>query len=248
MHRSYVPKEWIDSFLLNAAIELPDDAVNRFFSVVRIKPDEVVAVFDGVGREIVGAVARHDKKSCTFLAGVLRCEQKNSPQLVVVQAALDDGKISETIQRGCEFGVDQFVLFNAERSERFCFDKLQKKHDRLLRIAQNACRQSHRLFVPPITYVPLLSEAILPMSAGTCVGLFGDTRENQLLSRTLAALTTMPDAFCVVVGPEGGLSVKECDTLRTAGFFGVRFAPFVLRSELACLSAIAVVNAHCGRA
>lgn len=248
MHRSFVPKEWIDSYLENSDVPLPDDAANRFFSVVRIKPGEVVAVFDGCGREIYGSVQLLDKKTCVFVSAKLRVEQKNLPELFVLQAALDDSLIAETIKRGCEFGADQFIVFNAERSDRFCFDKLKKKQDRFLRIAQDACRQSQRLFVPSVQYADSLSAALSLIRAQACVGLFGDLSENQLLSRVLMHLSRMPEQFCVVVGPEGGLSPKECDTLKKAGFLGVRFAPFVLRSELASLSAIALINGYCGRA
>jgi 16S rRNA (uracil1498-N3)-methyltransferase len=51
-------------------------------------------------------------------------------------------------------------------------------------------------------------------------------------------------AVALAVGPEGGFSVSEHDQLLAAGFVPVRLAPFVLRTELAAVAALAVVAAQ----
>lgn len=128
MHRAFVTKEWIDDFIIDNLHALPPETVVRFFSVLRIKPDEVVAVFDGQGRQVVGILS-HDKKAqkATFKQASLERYERLSPKIELIQAAIEEKKLAETIQRGCEIGVDVFTIFNAKRSDAFCFKKAKEK-------------------------------------------------------------------------------------------------------------------------
>jgi 16S rRNA (uracil1498-N3)-methyltransferase len=246
VHRSYVSKEWIDSFIVDNKIAIPPEACARFFSVVRIKAKEQAAVFDGNGREVAGVLAYEDRFA-RFLNPVLRIIPPPCSKIILVQAALDDSKLAETIKRGSEYGIDRFIIFNAQRSEKFCFKKLLAKKERFERIAQDACRQSERLFIPTIEFHELMSSLFVSQEKKT-LGLFGDSKEQRLLSKLLWEQKEMHNNYCIVVGPEGGLTEAECSTLHDFGFIGVQWAPFVLRSELACLSPVSILQAFLGRA
>jgi len=216
MHRSYVSKAWIDAFIINEHERLPSDVETRFFSVLRIKPDEVVAVFDGDGRQIMGTLKKN--QGAYFINAQLINKSRISPEIVVIQAAIDEAKLSQTIQRGCELGVDRFIIFSGERSVGFCLGKLEKRRERLESIAQDAARQSERFFIPTIAFVPALRDVIL-CTADKGIGLFGDVTGNVLLSRLLAQ-KNLSDAPCYIcVGPEGGLSAHETLALPAPGQF-----------------------------
>lgn len=246
MHRSYVSKLWIDAYLDNNQERLPRDVEQRFFSVVRIKSDEEVAVFDGAGRQIVGALKKDGTGAYFFSARVIE-EEPAKPAIVVLQAAIEDAKLSQTIQRGCEFGVDRFVIFPAERSDKFCFEKLKKRADRFMRIAEDAARQSGRLFIPSIEFETNLSDALAKTRAHECIGFFGEVAHNVRLSQILSQHVNREASYYVVIGPEGGLCESEKALLCSSGFLGVLWAPYVLRSELASLAAVSIINAYCGR-
>lgn len=246
MHRSFVPKEWVDNFIHNSSMILPKETYQRFFSVLRIKPSEIVSVFDGAGREVIGEIIE-DKisRSCHFSKASLTVSDKPSPPLILIQAALQEAKLEETIQRGTEIGVDEFVIFNADRSEPFCYTKFIKKQERFLRIAQDACRQSGRTFMPSITQSDSLSQ-VLSRSSGW-FGVFGSLAQNALLSSTMQKAPSLSLPIAVLVGPEGGLSMAEHELAGKHNFYGVRWAPFTLRSELAGAFAMAIVQASLGR-
>ncbi len=246
MHRSYVSKAWLDEFMHNANIDLPTDVAARFFSVVRVKPDEEVAVFDGEGREIIGVLQK--SSSGVILAGArMRCEARSLPQIIVIQAAIDEGKLEQTIQRGCEFGVDRFIIFPGERSASFCLNKITKKFDRLQRIAEDATRQSMRLYLPTIKIAPSLDDALGDVRAEGGVGVFGELASPTLFSIWLRE-HAHAQSLVIVVGPEGGLSPTEIKQLTSGDFTGCSWAPHVLRTELACLAPASIINAFCGRA
>jgi len=50
----------------------------------------------------------------------------------------------------------------------------------------------------------------------------------------------------VAIGPERGWSARERDLLRARGFELVHLGPRVLRTETACVAAVAVVKSRLG--
>lgn len=243
MHRSYVSPAWIDLFLADRNEPLPIDAAKRFTQVLRVHENEEIAVFDGQGREVRGCLS-FSHQSVHFVNANLHQHTVTKPLVILYQAAISEDKISETIKRGCEFGVDRFIIFAAERSEAHCFLKLKRKQDRLFRIAIDACRQSGRFFIPTIDFLPSLSMDKTPEG----LGIYGDVSEKKRLSEFLNQHADFLDQFHIVVGPEGGLSAKEGAVLKGWGFVPVSWAPYVLRSELAHLAPLAIFNAFSGRA
>jgi 16S rRNA (uracil1498-N3)-methyltransferase len=244
MHRSYVSKTWIDAFINSEQEVLPKESEARFFSVLRIKPDEEVAVFDGHGREVVGRLQRR-AAGAHFVGARLCTRAKQLPEIVVIQSAIDEAKLAQTIQRGCEFGVDRFIIFPARRSEAHCFARLAKRLDRLMRIAEDASRQCGRYYLPSIELCEL--DAILK-AMRTGLGIFGDVNSETHLSQLLRQQAASEQPCVIAIGPEGGLHPDEMVKLTAAGFHGVRWAPHVLRAELAMLAPVAILNAFYGRA
>ncbi len=236
----------MDAFIGDNKISLPHDVQSRFVNVLRVKPEEEVAVFDGNGREVVGCI----DKNAHFVGTRVCTYDKPKPEIIVVQAALDEAKIEETVQRGSEFGVDRFIIFSAARSDAYCFAKVQKRQDRLTRIATDAARQSGRMFVAAIEFTESLNEIIASVSGKCGLGLFGDLASGLNLSRLLSKQAgVFSDLPCyIAIGPEGGLTAAEMKQLQDAGFHGVKWAPYVLRSELALLAPVTMLNAQMGRA
>ncbi len=244
MHRAFVEKNWIDSYLNDEHVALPHEVEARFFKILRIKPQEKVAVFDGMGRQVVGTLTKVSQKAF-FDQSTFFNEPKLEPAIVLLQAAIEEAKMSECIKRGCEFGVDKFVIFNAEHSEKYCYEKLKKRHDRLRLLAIDACRQSGRLFVPEIIFYDSLAKALDEKEERLV--FYGDPSSKNLLSEVLASNDGTKDLW-ILVGPEGGTSKNEIEKLKNSGFLGVRWSLYTLRSELASLAAVAIISAKLKRA
>lgn len=246
MHRCYVSKKWLDDFLQCQNVNLPPDVVTRFFSIVRVKPDEEIAVFDGEGREIIGTLKK-TPAGAVLLLSKIRQEPPPTPEIILVQAAVELAKLEQTIQRGCEFGVDRFIIVESDRSEQYCLGKIEKKLDRLVRIAEDAARQSMRLYIPAIAVSLSLHDVMREVTKSKGFGLVGDVSPAQTLSHALRGHAHDAPIF-IAVGPEGGFSPQEIKAFKEAGFLSVSWAPYVLRSELAGLAAVAIINAFLGRA
>ena len=60
-------------------------------------------------------------------------------------------------------------------------------------------------------------------------------------------MTAPPDdRLLIAVGPEGGWSDRDLQTLDNAGFTGIRLGPRILRTETAGLAAIAALQMRLG--
>lgn len=247
MHRSYVSATWIDNFIKDHHHELPAHVVKRFVNILRIKPKEKVAVFDGEGREISGLLI-HDKHKAYFHDGHLSSENPPKYKVILLQAALVETKLSETIKRGCEIGVDIVIIYNAHFSDAYCYQKAYARKERLYDIAIDASRQSGRLWVPKIHYEESLAKALSSWSENT-LGIYGDISSGILLSSILLTWSNnTAKSLAIMVGPEGGFHHQEIALLKSYNCIGVRWAPYTLRSELAGLFAISIINTLRGKA
>lgn len=243
MHRSYVEPAWIEAWLKDPKYRLPPEASRRFVEIVRIKTQEKIALFDGQGRQITGLLA-HDKSSNLYYLEEAKLIKVSpaTPQIILAQAAITESKIAETLRRGCEFGVDKFIIFNAQKSESFCLNKLKKRSARLEAILLDAARQSERLLTPNLIFTEDLKNYLRPQ------GVFGDLGSDIKLSEILKQKYDSQKDFLIVIGPEGGLTPGEIENLQKAHLTGVRWGPYTQRSELAGLAAVSIFNAFCGRA
>lgn len=241
MHRCYIDKLWLDEWCVHPDQKVPKEVADRFVKVVRIKSDEKIALFDGQGLELQGFFLANG----SIKDGVLLKESPPTSRIVLLQAALIEAKIAETIKRTTEFGIDDIIIFPSARSESFVCAKLEKRVERLRDISIDASRQSGRLFVPSISFAKDISDAVDKAQAE--FGIYGDVDGEKNLSDVLEE--SLPKkSYSIVIGPEGGLNSQEKQLLRKNHYHPTLWSPFTLRSELASLGALTLINAHLGRA
>jgi 16S rRNA (uracil1498-N3)-methyltransferase len=182
-----------------------------------------------------------------LIDAVLSIETPPSLKLILLQASIEEHKLEETLKRGTEFGIDRFVIFNAHLSLPFVQSKLHKRLTRLQSLIIDAARQSGRLFVPSIEFASSLAEAI-DSEQEAYWGIYGDPFSPKLMSSIIKTATNPNLNAIIAVGPEGGFSTAECDEMLKKNFLNVRWAPFTLRTELAALAPISLINALWSRA
>lgn len=170
------------------------------------------------------------------------------PYAVHLYQALPKGdKLDSIIQKAVECGVNEITTFESER----CVVKVrdggeEKKLERRQRIALEAAKQSGRGIVPTIHKTVSFEEAIRS-AASSDLPLFcyeGDGTES-LQSCIRTWKNANPDVavptVSIVIGSEGGFSVKESQKAREAGLHSIGLGKRILRTEtasgfvLACL-------------
>ena len=243
-HRAYVDSAWSAQVKDGESRALPEAVAHRFARVLRLEEGAAVELFDGSGLVITARFAPPGAVSDP----VRREEQDLLPPLVIAQGMTKADKLDQVVQRACELGGSSILLFNAERSQvHLDDDRADKRRARLVRVAEDAARQSGRARVPtiegPLPFDQLL--ALVHAFAG-CKAAGVLDAESTLSEALRAAGPLVAQGVLIVVGPEGGLSPKEVARLAEAGVGGVRLGRHVLRTETAGLVALAAVQAHLG--
>ena len=240
MHRCLVTTEQ----LLADACTLGRDEARHLQSVLRVKPGERVALFDGQGRTRVAAVVSAEKRGLTFRADAPAHACPRPPCRITLFACVSKGtRMDWTVEKATELGVSRIVpVISARTIVRLDSESGGAKAGRWLRVAEEASRQCGAAWLP---------EIIAPVPLETCLSLVAETSpvfvaalapSAKPLREPLAAYGTPPPRAGWFVGPEGDFTPAELDALLAAGAVPVSLGRQVLRAETACLYGLCALS------
>lgn len=217
-------------------------------TVNRIRVGERVAIGNGRGLVVTGAVVRADAGELTISAELIENVQAASPRLVLVQALAKGGRDEMAVQASTELGVDAVIPWSAARSvSRWEGAKVAKGQERWASIAREASKQSIRAWLPDVTTL-FSSKDLEKLAASSRMLVLEPTAELALTEWVSTGQVEHDERDIVlVVGPEGGISPQELERLGTAGATLVRLGSNVLRTSTAGAAALSVLSAHLGR-
>lgn len=204
---------------------------------------ERIDVVDGRGRRASGIIA--DVTTDRIHIAVESVAADADPPVILVQALAKGGRDELAVESATELGVTRIVPWAAARSiAQWKGPKVDKGRKAWESLAVAAAKQSRRAFVPEIgslaTTPQLVREVESVVAAGQRVLVL-----HEVAARPLAALTwDVPDQpVWFIVGPEGGISEREVDSLTAAGAEPVLLGPHVLRASSAGAAGIAALAA-----
>jgi len=207
---------------------------HHLIHVMRASVGESVEIVNGRGTlafaQIVGI---EKKKHALALVDRNEKEQESKRCLVIAQAIPRQGRLDTIVEKTCELGVDELILFPGERSERK--DVGSKALGRLETVAISAMKQCGRLFVPKISVAPSLKK----WDSLSTLAFFGDLAKE---APTLASQITGDQSITFFVGPESGFTPEEEKQLKVLGVKGVKLHENVLRTETASIVAAAIIS------
>jgi 16S rRNA (uracil1498-N3)-methyltransferase len=238
LHRFHVPS------LAQGRTELPEAARLHATRVLRLATGDALRVFDR-GQEFDAVMAGIEKHRVWIDVGspVTPRPERTVP-LHLIMSALKGDLTELVIQKATELGVARVSPAVFERTDTVARrEPNEARVERWHRVAVSAAEQSGRAVVPGLDPVAPLEQVV------TALGTLRDgevrvvATEPALESPVRAQAATDPvSAVVIAVGPAGGLSVKDLGTLEAAGFVRERFALHTLRSETACVAALAILG------
>jgi len=214
--------------------------------------DDRVEVFDGAGRQAEGVICSTGAQSVEIqLGSEWRTPRPSGPSLRLLVGLLKADKMEWVVQKATELGVDEIWPVETSRSvPRLPKERRARRQGRLLRIAQEAARQSGQPFVPRVRLAEPLEAALGQLGEGDLGFVFWEAapkdRQHRLWSR-LSDLSSRAEALSLLVGPEGGLEVSEVDLACSHGLEVVSLGAAVLRAETAAIAAVVLADASLGR-
>ena len=209
--------------------------------VARTRVGERISIGDGEGLVVEGPVVGTDDGELMLEIDAVRAEPQPQPELWLAQALAKGDRDELAVQAATELGVSGIVPWSAERSVvRWEGQKAAKAHARWVAIVREAAKQSIRPRVPRVA--PLASTRDLAALPGTVLVLDPGG------SKGIGAVELPSEGrVTLVVGPEGGVSPRELETLAEAGATIVRLGTEVLRTSTAGPAAVAALQVRLGR-
>ncbi|WP_044339601.1 16S rRNA (uracil(1498)-N(3))-methyltransferase [Rossellomorea aquimaris] len=234
-----------DIYRENDPITITGDDYHHIVRVMRMKEeDEVFAVF----KDQASAIARIETISSDAVElSIVKWETttKELPIKVTIASGLPKGdKLELIFQKGTELGATQFIPFNADRSiVKWDDKKARKKVERWEKIVKEAAEQSHRLLVPDVSAPISLKQLIQEQFDFKLIAYEEEARagEKGNLSKVLSTIES-GQSVLVVFGPEGGLTEKEVEMCKSAGFIPCGLGPRILRTETAPLYVLSAIS------
>ena len=153
------------------------------------------------------------------------------------QALPKGEKLDYIIQKAVECGVTEITTFESERCIAKEKDPDGKKLSRRQRISLEAAKQSGRGIVPQInstvTYEKMLDEASRADIVLFCYEGEGTLPMRKVISDKLLSLGKENPSVAIVIGSEGGFSLREAERARERGFSLIGLGKRILRTETA---------------
>jgi len=234
---------------------------------------ERIDVVDGAGLRLTCRVTAVQASEVTLEVVSVEREPSDGVSVVLVQALAKGDRDELAIEAATEAGVDAVLPWQAERSVVvWRGDRAAKSRARWVATVRAATKQARRASLPGVgdvvdakglaartaqvvaaggTVLVLHEEATLPIAQAALPALPAlGAGAQELAAQTPEDSATGSDApreILVVVGPEGGISERECTLLTEAGATLVRLGPHVLRTSTAGPIAVALLSERLGR-
>ncbi len=160
-------------------------------------------------------------------------------EIYLLQGLPKGDKLEWIIQKSVELGVYQVLPVVMERSvSQLTAEKAKKKRERWQTIAGEAGKQCRRNRIPEVIVPQGLEQALksLPQDCKILAPW-----EEEATKGIGAFLQGTPTSVAIIIGPEGGISSKEIDLIRSYGGETVTMGPRILRTETAAIAAITMV-------
>jgi len=222
----------------------------KHLSVLRIKPGELIQIFDGIGHRYISKVIKSCRKEVSVEILKEEVYSAESPLSIILAQGVPKGeKMDFIIQKSTELGVKKIIPLISERSQ----IRYTAKAERWRKIAASASQQSGRGEIPeiesPISLSEFLKPPILPLTKGGKGGLlriiFSEEEKKQNLKKVLKNFQDITNII-ILIGPEGGFSPAELTLATNGGFTPASLGPRILRTETAAITAISIIQYELG--
>ncbi len=211
-----------------------DDAYH-IARALRMAVGDIITVADGRMNEYLCRLTHIRDSECLCEIVERRRAASEPPHHITLYMAYPKGDKMETVtQKAVELGASHIVPFESERCiKRPSGDKTDRIATRLSRIAHEASKQCGRAVLPVVEKIQSFSE-MLTLSKKHSLTLFCYEGEGATsLKKVLGQYGSEAIDIGIIIGSEGGFSLKEAELIIKNGAKCVNLGPRILRCETA---------------
>jgi 16S rRNA (uracil1498-N3)-methyltransferase len=213
-------------------IRISGDAAHHLIHVLRLRIGDSTTLCDGANTDYSARLLSHTRNDATFaIESAHACTTEPRIKIHLFAALLKGERMAWLVQKCVELGVTEITpTITAHTIAR------EKSAARLAKIAEAAASQSMRGIIPPLHPPLCLHEATATLRPGSTT-LVAHEKEN---TRTIAHIPPATEAN-IFIGPEGGFTTAEVDSLRSIGAHSISLGATILRAETAAITATAQI-------
>ena len=212
--------------------------VKHIAKVLRLHAGDAVQLCDGNGMECDAAITAVSSDAVTFdTQPWRRAESEPEAKVTLFQSLPKTGKMETIIQKCVELGASGFVPVQSERCVVVLKQPYEDRIARWQRVSEEAAKQSRRGVIPKVMLPEMLSK--LDFSSFETV-LVAYENEHTVSLKT-ALRSQCGKTIAIVIGPEGGFSDAEIETLEKKGARTVSLGTRILRTETAGMAMLAQI-------
>jgi 16S rRNA (uracil1498-N3)-methyltransferase len=225
---------------LSTNFELPAAAAHHASRVLRLRVNDAVQIFDGVGNALDATINEISGKH-VILGNLQTCMSQTASGLhiVLAQAMCSSDKMDWIVQKATELGVSEILPVQAQRSvAKLSGARAEKRTEHWRSVAISACEQCGRNDLPLIHAPQELDTWLVSMRSAPgskFILLPSDATKLQIQPKPQISAT-------LLIGPEGGFSTDEANVALQMGFAAVLLGPRVLRTETAAIAGISALQ------
>ncbi len=219
-------------------VELDEENAHYVRTVLRLKLDDAITLFNGNGCEYASVLGEVSRKHVRISIRSLLERTVESPLQVMLGLGISRGdRMDLSVQKAVELGVNKITPLMAERCVvQFTAEKKQQRLHHWQKIIQHAVEQSGRTVMPELTEVEAIQDWVYKQQTGLKVFLDPYAENN------LTELQPVNETVVLLTGPEGGFTDQERQIAKASGFVPVRLGNRILRTETASIAALAAVQ------
>ncbi|MEJ2059372.1 MAG: 16S rRNA (uracil(1498)-N(3))-methyltransferase [Gammaproteobacteria bacterium] len=218
-------------------VQLDERGHRHLTQVLRKRAGDEVTLFNGDGHDYTARVTESSRReTCVEVLASAPAAAESPLALTLCPAIAKTDPMAYALQKAVELGVHAIQPLYTERSQPLMQgDRLRKRMQHWEGILISACEQCGRARIPEL-FEPLALHDWLARTDADCkpaaLAPGSTTRLKELQSSPSHLL----------VGPEGGFSDQEIETLTRSGCQPVSLGPRILRTETAGVAALAVLQ------
>jgi 16S rRNA (uracil1498-N3)-methyltransferase len=225
----------------NSKIELASDHVHYVKTVLRLKVNDALRIFNGIDGEFLVQITDIGKNNLAVKIKEQLKKPYTESALTLAIAIIKQDKLMLTINMAVQLGITKIIPLITERCQ---FRSVNI--ERLTKCAIEATEQSERLTPPIIEQAIKLQDYLKKNNNFMLYANEHEKEENSILQ--ISSLLNNND-IAIVIGPEGGFTNDELELLAShKNTKSISLGSNILRAETAAITAIAQVKllrCHC---
>ncbi len=228
----------LDGVVVGDVVTVEGDEAHHAVAVRRLRAGEQVALTDGAGVTVQGAVGSTGKRVFTLSVESVAAIDPATPEVVVVQAIPKGERGELAVEVLTEIGVARIVPWAAARSVAvWKGERAAKSLAKWRATAREAAKQARRSWFPEVDELATTDDVVALISAADLAVVLHEAASEPFTDVAVPAT----GRIVVVVGPEGGLTDDEVAAFVAAGAVSARLGAEVLRTSTAGVAAVAAI-------